>query len=192
LSIIFFAIAGGTIPVPRTSFSLPLAFAFMFYFIIDKYKNKISKIIICFALLTAVYQIKITTQLFYSDQLRYNNDVKFACELSTLINSIKSDNKDIPVILIGRYHAASQFPTKNFLQGEVIGHSNFEWGGSNVEVTYRGLAFMRSLGINLTNPSTNQINLAQKEAENIPFYPDPDCVKQVQDFIVVRMSESLF
>jgi len=191
LCIMLLAIIGGNRPPLRSLYALPLAFAFMLFYLIMSYKKRAASVIACFALLAAVYQAQITAQVFYSDQIRYNEDVRLAHELNNLITQVQSDNEKLPVALIGKYQAASVFKT-NFLQGEVIGHSVFEWTNKPSDTTERGLAFMKSLGFNYDMPYNEQLDQAHKEALLMPAYPDPSCVKRMRDFIVVRISETLY
>ena len=191
LCIMLLAIMGGNRPPARSLYALPLVFAFMLFYLILSYKKKIAVFIACLALFTAVYQAQITAQLFYSDQMRYNEDVRLAHELNDLITQVQPDNEELPVALIGRYQAASVFRT-NFLQGEVIGHSYYEWGTKPSDTTGRGLAFMKSLGFYYDMPDADQLDQAYKEAALMPTYPDPDCVKRMQDFIMVKISEILY
>ena len=191
LCIMLLAIIGGNRPPLRSLYALPLAFAFMFFYLIVSYKKRIASVIACFALLAAVYQAQITAQVFYSDQIRYNEDIRLAQELNNLIIQVQPDNEKLPVALIGRYQAASIFRT-NFLQGEVIGHSVFEWANIPSDTTKRSLAFMKSLGFYYDMPDNEQLDQAHKEALLMPAYPDPGCVKRMRDFIVVRISETLY
>jgi len=192
LSIIILAVMGGDRPVIRSLYALPLASAFMFFYLIRTYKKKAAVIVTCLALLAAVYQAEITAQLFYSDQIRYNEDVRFAHELNNLITQVQPVNEKLPVVLVGRYQHALRFHT-NFIQGQAVGRSFFEWNylspGSSTE---RGLTFMKSLGINFDMPDEIQIEQAFKEAVSMPPYPDPGCVRRMQDFIVVRISETMY
>jgi hypothetical protein len=191
LCIMLLTLAGGTLPPMRSLFALPLAFAFMLFFLIKMYKKKASTVIICLALLVAAYQAQISAQLFYSDQMRYNDDVRIAYELNNLITPVQPDGRKLPVVLIGPTQTASRFHS-NFLQGEYIGLSLFGVKDSPYLTTVHGLAFMRTLGINYSLPNDNQLAQALKEAVSMPAYPDPGCVKRMRDFIVVRMSETLY
>jgi hypothetical protein len=192
LCIILLAIMGGNRPPLRSLYALPLAFAFMFFYLIISYKKKIAAVIVCLALFTAFYQAQITAQVFYSDQVRYNEDVRLAQELNNLITQVQPDNEKLPVALIGRYQMTSIFKA-NFLQGEVIGHSFFEWDfPAPYSPTARGLAFMKSLGFYYDRPDADQLEQAHKEALLMPAYPDPGCVKHMRDFIVVKISETLY
>jgi len=184
LSIMFLAILGGNIVPMRAMYVLPLAFAFMFFFLIETYSKKVASVVVILALLTAAYQVQITAQLFYSDQMRYNEDVRLAYEIRDIIIKTYSDNENLPIAIIGKYKIAKKFQT-NFLQGEVIGHSFFEWGDGR-ETTDRSLAFMHSLGIHFDTPSDEQWEQAFNEASSMPSYPSPGYVKKLPNVIVVK------
>jgi len=194
LCIILLAIVGGNLPAMRTLFALPLAFAFMLFYLIRTCKNKVSIIVACLSLLIAVNQAQITAQLFYSAQMQFNRDEFFAYELNNLITKVQPEDKKLPVVIVGRYMISSQFHV-NVIRGEVIGTSIFAFGyriWNNKMYTERALAFMKGLGINFDMPDENQIERALKEAVSIPPYPDPGCVKRMQDYIVIRLSEDLY
>jgi hypothetical protein len=190
LCIILLAVLGGGQPPVRSLYALPLAFAFMLFYLVRICKKKAAAVVACLSLLVAVYQAQISAQLFYSDQLRYNEDVRLAYELNNLITQVQPEDEKLPVVLIGRYQTASRFQA-NFLQEEVIGHSVFEWANNSFGTTERGLSFMKSLGINFDMPDENQIEQAFKEAALMPSYPAPGCVKRMQDCIVVKISETM-
>jgi len=183
LSIMFLAILGGNMPPIRAIYVLPLAFAFMFFFLIKNCSNKFRIAIICLALFTAAYQAQITAQLFYSDQLRYNEDVRLAYEIRNIIG-----NENLPIAIIGKYKIAEKFHA-NFIQGEVIGHSFFEWGKDAREAVERKLDFMRCLGINFNAPNDEQLEKAIYETNFMPSYPNVGYVKKLPDMIVVKLSD---
>ena len=190
LSIMFLAILIGNKPPIRGTYVLPLAFAFMFFFLIKNYSNKYRIAVACFALLTAAYQAQITAQLFYSDQLRYNEDVRLAYEIRDMIVKASLDNENLPFAIIGRAKASEKFHTNaNFMQGEVIGYSFFEWGFERGEQPARSFNFMRCLGINFNLPNGEQWKRAFSEAVYMPSYPDSGFVKKLPDVIVVKLSD---
>jgi len=191
LSIMFLAILGGNKPPIRAMYVLPLAFAFMFFFLIKNYSNKYRIAIVCFALFTAAYQAQITAQLLYSDQLRYNEDVRLAYEIRDIIVRTSLDNENLPVAIVGRSKTSEKFHTNaNFIQGDMIGYSFFEWGWERGERTgVRSLNFMRCLGINFNSPNDEQYNRAFSESVYMPSYPDSGFVKRLPDVIVVKLSD---
>jgi hypothetical protein len=188
---ILMALMGGSWPPMRSHYALPFASAFMLFYLIRTYKTKAAAIVACLSLLIAVYQAEITAQLFYSDQIRYNEDVRLAYDFNNLIMQIQPVNRKLPVVLIGKYRTAPRFHT-NFLEGDAIGHSIFYSGTDPLGTTGRGLSFMKSLGINFDMPDEIRIEQALKEAVSMPSYPNPGCVKRMQDFIVVKISETMY
>jgi hypothetical protein len=188
LSIMLLTLAGGSRPPPRALFALPFASAFMVFYLVKVCGRKASTVIALCAVLTAAYQAQITAQLFYSDQMRYNEDVRLATELDGMITAAQSGRADLPVALIGKYKAAPQFHT-NFLQGDVIGHSFFEWDNKPSHTTRRGLSFMRTLGMYYELANEQQLETALNEAVSMPAYPDRGCVTRLPDVIVVKLSD---
>jgi hypothetical protein len=191
-SIMLLSIIGGNIPPVRSMYALPFALAFMTVFLIMKYKKTLALLLTCAALLVAVYQAETTAQLFYSDYLRYQADVRLAFELDKRISLIQNnDTESLAVAFIGKYEPP--FKT-NFLPGEVIGHSCFGWVNSSetFESTRRGLAFMQTLGIHYKMPNENQMRQARETAESMHLYPAVDSVRRLQDIIVVKLSDSTY
>jgi hypothetical protein len=190
LSIIFLTVVGGSMPPMRSQYALPLAAAFMLFFLIKTYKKKAAVVVACLTLLVAAYQAQITAQLLYSDQVRYNEDVRLAYELNGLINRAQPTNRKLPVAIIGRYQIPPRFHS-NFLDGdmEFFGKSVFSRQVNQTVVA--SLAFMKSLGINFDKPNNSQYEQALKEAETMPAYPESGCVKRMRDFIVVKISETM-
>jgi len=187
LSIMFLAISMGSIAPMRTMFVLPLAFAFMFFFLIKNYSKNFCIAVVCFALFTAASQTQITAQLLYSDYLRYNEDVRLAYEIRDIIVRTSSSNENLPVAIIGVYNFAEKFHANpNFMQGHVIGLSFFnpEWAGGG-----RNMNFMRCLGINFNSPNGEQMERTIHEAVYMPSYPDSGFVKKLPDVIVVKLSD---
>ena len=192
ISIIFPAVVGGNVPPIRSLLVLPFAFAFMLFFLIKTYKKKAAIVAICFALLMAGYQAQTSAQLFYSDQMRFNEDVRVAYELNALIIREQPATMNLPVVLVGRYIVPERFRA-NFLRGEMMTHSVFSAGDNAVHSTNVGLGFMRTLGINFDAPNNrHQFNQAVTAAKMMPVFPDPGSVRRAGDIIVVRLSEVLY
>jgi len=190
LSIMFLAILGGNKTPIRAIYVLPLAFAFMFFFLIKNYSNKYRIAIVCFALLTAAYQTQITAQLLYSDQLRYNEDIRLAYEIRDKIVQASLGSENLPVAIIGAYKTRKKFyANPNFIKGDMIGFSFFE--GNVRLIIVRSLNLMGCLGFHLNSPNDEQIERAINEAVNMPSYPDSGFVKKLPDVIVVKLSSDI-
>jgi hypothetical protein len=176
----------------RTFDVLPLASAFMLFYLIRIFRKKAAMVVACLTLLVAAYQAQTTAQLFYSDQMRYNDDVHLAYELNNMILKAQPEGSMLPVAFIGRYQAFSRFKT-NFLQGDIIGSSSFGVKTSSpVFTTNFGLNFMKSLGIHFDMPNTAQMEQAYNAAFFMPSYPDPGCVGLLDGVIVVRLSDTWY
>jgi hypothetical protein len=180
LSLMLLSIISGNIPPVRSMYALPFASAFMMFYLITKYKKRITFIITGIALLVSIYQAQTTAQLFYSDYLRYQDDVRLAVDIDRRIIQM-DNNKKLPLAFIGKYQPDFK---SNFLPGDVLGHSCFGWD----KPTLRGLAFMQSLGINYEQPDENQMNQAREIALSMPNYPASGSVKCLEDVIVVKLS----
>jgi hypothetical protein len=191
LSIIVLSIVLGNRQTIRTLYALPLSFAFMLYYLIRTYKKKLAVGVACLSLFVAVYQMKTTAQLFFSDYMQYNDDVRFAYGLNNLITQVQPNNERLPVVLCGLYQGVSRFQP-NFIRGEVIGVSSFGQGSNSLGTTIYALSFMNSLGIYFDMPDKNQAERAFTEVALLSSYPDPDCARRMHDFIVVRISETLY
>ena len=191
MSIMVLALASGNRSLLRSLFALPFASAFMVFYLMKTCGRKTALAVTLCAMLTAAYQAQITAQLFYSDQMRYNEDVRLAIDLDRMITQAQPDTEKLPAALIGRYKAASRFDP-NFLQGEVIGLSVFDWAKTPAGTTGNGLSFMRSLGMHYDMAKGQQMEIAFREAKSMPAYPDPGCVKRLSDVIVVRIAEELY
>ena len=187
LTIILLTLTGGAeIPI-RSVFSLPLAFAFMLYYLIVKYNRKIAVVIYGLALLIAINNAQIGAQLFFSDQMRYNEDVRLAYQLNDLILQAQPENGKLPVAFIGRYKTSAE-DNVNFLKGEIIGNTVFSWIWK-FETTKHCIAFMNSVGFYLDTPDENSLKQAKEEALSMPSYPDNGCVKRYNDCIIVKLSD---
>ena len=178
-------------PPSRAMYALPLAYAFMFFYLIKSSKKPAAVIITCFALFGAFYQAQITAQLFYSDQIRYNEDVRLAHELNTHIMQSQPDGGKLPVALVSNIISAQTHAGTNFLSGQMIGRSFFYSDGlwDLFSPTWRGIKFMRTLGIYFELPNRDQLIQAHQEAETMPSFPHPDSIRRMYDFIVVKLSD---
>jgi hypothetical protein len=184
---------GGGISV-RQQFVLPFSFSFMLYYVMEKNKKYITRIIWCIGIVIAIYQAQTTSQLYYTDYRRYQKDVSFSTEVDRMVRNYATEKPDgIPLAFIGKYQP--EF-TSNYLYGDVIGYSSFGWTGPShrdyYESTERGLAFMNSLGFNYEMPNEEQMKKARDISMVMPNYPSDGCVRLLDDVIVVKISDSVY
>jgi hypothetical protein len=190
LSIMMLSLVLGNRPPLRTLWALPFAFAFMLFFLVTKYKRIPSRVVFVLALIVSIRQVEVSAQLHYSDYLRYQDDVRIAGDLDSRIKK-HQEEKVLSVALIGQH--APDF-RHNFIKGQVIGDSFFEYGArySAYEATDRGLDFMETLGFNYEKPSLTQMDMARAIAETMPSYPLEACIKKSGDLIIVKLSSSVY
>jgi hypothetical protein len=83
--------------------------------------------------------------------------------------------------------------TANFLRGETIGFSQFEFDASGYfESSIRGMFFMQSLGMSYEFPDSIQMEKAREIQGKMPTFPKDGSVKIHDGFIVIKLSESVW
>ncbi|MDR0619881.1 MAG: glucosyltransferase domain-containing protein [Bacteroidales bacterium] len=205
-SIMLLPILGANRPPLRTMFSLPLVMGFTAWFLIDEWsaniRCKMRKFCITLLVLlvaaVSLYQVQVAIQVQYSDYRRYNADVRLAGILDEKITGIISKNSNVihdengavPLAIFGRYEPFKF--DRNFIYGEVSGHSIFYWDtqwDTIIAPSRRATRFMQSLGMNYVMPPYEQLNAAAVFAASMPVYPADGCVAVHGGIVVVRISE---
>lgn len=133
-----------------------------------------------------------SAMLIYSDQIRYEHDLQLAKELNERIKNI-SHNVDIPVFIYGANQEIDF--SKNFISGDCLGKSIFAWNDRKdpTDATYRGLAFMNAHNYRYYPPkNADLVNKARFVALNMPSYPDKNCIQNLNNVIVIKLSETTY
>jgi hypothetical protein len=188
---LFPIIIGGTV-FNRMQWVLPFTSAFMFYKLLVFFKDKkaLHNIIFLSVILLSVHQAKITAQLFYSDYVRYQSDKEIAYKIDDMINEKYSAAGNLSLALIGGHERIFH---KNFIKGELLGHSSFNYITENFfESSRHGLPFMYSLGIYYEMPNKEQMDMARGLARAMPSYPDRNCIGKINNVIVFKFSDSIY
>lgn len=195
ISPFFLAIVFGSQTVPRTQLQFPLVIAIGAYIILIFLKNNNYKIIRVITLLylciIAFHQAQITSKFFYSDYIRYQQDVTLANKITYTIDQIQAEYDEIyPVVFIGRYD--HKLPS-SCIKGEAIGASFFDWypEASTWEATDRVLSFMDSLGYKYKFPSEQDMDKGREISNDMPSWPNKDSIKLEDGIIVVKLSDSV-
>ena len=188
----------------RSMFALPLALSFMLYTLSLKYNKIWANIVTVCMLLTAIHQSQISALLFYSDYLRYQDDVRLAYFLQQDIAKVSAQyqqsDEQLTLAIIGAHHTPIR---KNYLRGEGMGLSYFDPNVSLVNRTASenffeslslSLSFLQSLGFNYKRPSTEQMTLARQAALKMPNYPALGSVlyQTNEKIVIVKLSNSVF
>jgi hypothetical protein len=180
---------GGSFDI-RSQFVLPFATAFMFLYLITNTSKKPAALCAVLGCCIAMYQAQITAQLYYSDFIRYQSDVQLALDLDKRIQQAQGDDEQLPVALIGAYTLPF---THNYIRGEALGRSLFEWASSRIhESTGHGLPFMQTLGLYHKMANATQMEEARIAVLSMPSYPADGCVRRLSNAIVVKLSDSVY
>ena len=180
--------------VPRTQFSMPFLFAFVF-FAITQFLNKkiLLRLFLAFiAFFESFKQGYGVANMLYAEYMRYEYDVSLANKIDERINLLDiEDNKEIPILFDGMLVSPA---VKNGLRGNNVGVSFFEWHwtGDPTGVTHIALGFMKTLGYNnYRMPTDNECQKGLKIAKTMKAWPSPHAVKYEDGIVVVKLPQPL-
>lgn len=169
--------------IPRMQFCYQFVIAFGLYLFIWLIKDKkIEVIAVILVLLVALNQGYTVARLYSTEQMKYEQDVRIANDITVKIENLNlGEIPKYPVVLTGKH--SNNIP--NSLNGEVIGISWFEYGGS----AQNALGLMKVLGYPYISPTQKQIDKGKEISKNMKLWPNTDSVKFVDDIIIVNFSE---
>lgn len=177
-------IQGSALPV-RTQYMLPFASIILVIYSYFNLKNiKIKSLLLVLTILIGVFQFKATSDLFYSDQVKYEED-KYV--LSSIVNEANSkyDLSKKELIFVGIWEPKS---TGVEVEGETLARSFFIWDlGGPVSINDRVCAFSKTLGFDYKCATIKNYKKAQKVAKNMDIYPNGNCMKEEENYIVVKL-----
>ena len=187
-SIFLFPLACGGICQNRTQLVIPLSTAFMYYFILCQLSNKKRIVFLLIIFSTLFLQMQRSSNLFYSDQIRFESDFELAKSINKELNKI--DTSDKQIFLYGRFNPS--YPG-NFVFGEDMGKSLFNCDSRQTltNSTYRGIAFMNALGFHYTPVVEENENFtgARKLSEKMQSYPNDGYVQTYKNIVIVKLSD---
>ncbi|MGN0484251.1 MAG: glucosyltransferase domain-containing protein [Lachnospiraceae bacterium] len=184
-------LCGGTTPI-RSQLVLPFLLAFLAYdlllFLADRQNLTVVLLLLC--LVTGYQQLKNTMMLNYSDQVRYESDVRIATSMIGDINKLQDADHSYPVFFFG-LHAAELNPS--CVMGESIGHSIFTY---DIDVKPKGyyntkriLGFMNTLGVQYKQGTKQQTRLAAAYSKEMPSWPQEGSITLQNNMIIVKLSD---
>jgi hypothetical protein len=184
-------VAGAYSPPLRSQYALPFALGFMLYYLVTHYKKFFSSIVFAAAIIIAMFQSQIGSQMYYSDYMRYQEDVRLAGDFVRLLVPFEDKGNTVPVAFVGKIRAAEKFK-RNFIEGEIVGRSFWGLQGAWTSSPIDGLSFMRTIGLNYPFPNERQLNAALQAAQYMPSYPAEGCIARLEDVIVFKLSDNLY
>jgi hypothetical protein len=186
-------IAGAYSPPLRSQYALPFALGFMLYYLVIHYKKFFAAIVFAAAVVIGMFQAQIGSQMYYSDYMRYQEDVRLAGDFARMLSSFEDADNTIPVAFVGKIRAASKFK-RNYIEGEIVGRSFWGLQGAWTSSPIDGLSFMRTIGLNYPFPNQAQLDAALAAWPSMPSYPDEGCVRFLPEVnvIVFKLSNNLY
>ena len=192
----------GSEPVFRSQLILPAMTGFQAMLNIWLFKelnicgNRIRQVlyasIILLSFLGGFKTTKITWSLYYTDQLRYEQDAALGRSIMERMNQVCSQEEldNLPVVFVGR----KPFQVNNScMQGQVMGYSFFDWDIIAEPIPYystrRVLGFLHTLGADYLLASSSRMEDALSGSENMPEWPAEGCIQVRNDIIIVKLSD---
>lgn len=182
LSPFFLSILIGNVEPIRAQFVLSYAMAFICSYIIINKKIDFLKLLVVIIFL--FNQIYITTSLFYSDYIRYQEDTQLANDIAYRVEPLMSENTK--VVFIGAY-----IPKSNsiIIKGDVMGKSFFEWDANEIiGSNSRAINFMNTLGFHSDIPTPEEYEIAKEQSIDMDIWPSNKSVKEYDNLIIVKLN----
>lgn len=195
----YIMIITGVDQLKRTQFNYSFVVGFIILIcciiLLNKSNRKVlGYLVVILAFGIAYQQSIITAKLFYSDNVRFQEDTILANKIQSQIEQQDwyKENKKYTLIILGQ----SPCDAINFYEkGEVIGHSFFEFDYQYIYgPSQRANAFMKTLGYNYKEPNQQEFNKAKKyvKENNVKSFPNENSIVQMDDNnIIVRLSKEI-
>lgn len=197
LSPFLMTILMGSTPAARTEILLPFVAGFFFQYLTEYLADKRGGVghacstaaivaIVCFTMHQSLFAAK----LYYTQYVQYEEDVRLAVKITDRIDQLNlGEYPQEPVVFVGR-----RIPQKNAAvfedqDLELIGRSFFEVCFSSEHGTWVLNHFLDTLGYSYVMPDKEQIAVADKEAADMPVWPDVGSVAVKDGVIIVKLGQ---
>ena len=178
LSVFILGLLGGNVP-GRSLYALPFVGAFLIYYIILHMNQRQVLIVAYFVVLIGIiHQVRKGSMLLYSDYRRYEWDVSTLEDIVDRVEPFIYDNgAEKQLLIVG----GLKCPLKeHFLRGECLGDSLFETHTAE---------FLHYMGYKYTILYKNEGKEYEKYIDLMPNYPAQGCVQEVDNIIVLKLSD---
>lgn len=187
----------GGAPVIRSQLVLPLITGFLAYLVIHLLAEeftrvkKVCQIIVAFVCVLGIWhQTATTMSLYYTDEVRYEQDVSLGRELITEIDRVRGPYK-LPVAVVGN----KPFSGNNAcVTGEIMGTSFFDHD-VDVQLQYywstrRIIGFFHVLGADYEQAAQSKFPDVVNYSKNMPVWPAEGSVQLYDSMVIVKLSET--
>ena len=181
----------GSFAVLRSQMILPFVISTFFTLYIVVSDNKtLNKVICLLCIIFGLIQFKYTSDLFYSDYIRYQEDVNLTQSIFDKIDNMddlpESNRENVKVVFIGQHSAKS---TGVVARGETFSYSFYEWDQSTKMLSnIRIYGLTQTLGYRYIMPTEEDVDLAKKNIKKLGVYPSKNSIKVIDDLVIVRLS----
>ena len=197
----------GKVAVAWAQLVLPFCMGFMAYMggaLLDAVKARaggriirraaglaVTAVLISVCVLSVWKESEVTSRLYYTDSMRYEEDLRLADNISRDIAEFTGEyDFSGTVVFVGKREAAGNNST---VEGDVIGHSIFAWD-TDVEPAYyysslRILGFMHCMGMRYDRLTVDQAVKAAEAASDMSCYPKEGSIAWMGDTVVVKLSD---
>ena len=184
--------------LPRSQFCFQYVLAFVPFLLVQALKFNIKKTLVYKVLATIVCVSSLgvsfaqgyrTAIMLYYDYMKYQSEVTMANKIAERIGKLNvEDINNVPVVFVGKI--SPTVVPKN-MKGSMLGQSFFEWGTKAEEITFRVLGFMRTIGYNYKNPTSEDCDKARDISKTMEAWPCSEAVTYNDGIIVVKLSDEL-
>ncbi len=178
-------ISVGTAMPYRTQQTIMLMIPIIWYLLSNivglKKINNIICIIVC---IIGIRQTMYVNKLFYSDYLRYQNDLNLSRKISNRIYDLNLDDiQNYPVVYLGKKETED---IPNLIRQELIGYSIYEWDNGNYK---RMQHFMTLTTSNFKLATSEDYEKAKELGKNMENWPSKNSVALKDNLIIVKLSD---
>lgn len=156
---------------------------------LERIRTSLTVIAVLAVILIGWKQMNITTRLYYTDELCYENDVQMGYQVAREVNEIQGQNlQTYPVFISGKYRYQGN---SSCLAGEQMGKSFFGWVDGVYWHNKRSLRFLETLGFAYT-PLEEEKAIAVSEsgiADDMPVWPQEGSIALREGIVVIKLGE---
>lgn len=203
LSPFLMTIATAALPVYRSQYALPFSSGCILMYLTSRdirigifenmvrIKKGIRIVLMVFAMGITINQTSTTLRLWYTDDVRYQQDLTMLNEVVRRVDELGYSFADYHVAFIGRRAATlnkSCYPTI-----DVIGWSYFDMFVDTEPQYFYSTGKVRDFagtqGIEMQISSVDEIQIAKTHAEMMPSWPAKGCIDVVDNILVIKLSD---
>lgn len=186
----------GNAPTARTQLLLPFVMGFFLQYLLVKVREQEKKqlrymypVTVILVILVIMNQSILTSRLYYTQYIQYEEDVRVAEKISDQIELLNlGEIPKEPVVFVGARTAKKNPSCIPGNQLELIGKSFFEVSFGTEHGTWVMHNFMATLGYSYSFPDGAQIAEAERAAAEMPTWPTTGSVVMKNGIIIVKLS----